>query len=152
MTKPMTANQTADFAINLWNNGFYCGESVLSAVAAQQGIESDLIPKIATAFGSGVAETGSTCGALNGAILGLSMALGRTQQDDDRTQLYEKTQRLVTAFKDKFDSTNCPELIQLQLGTPEASEEYRQRGLSAQCETYIHFAAQMAAELLQEDD
>lgn len=151
MNKPNTAQETAEFAILLWDDGFYCAESVLAAVAANQGIENELIPKIATAFCSGVSATGSTCGALNGAILALSMRLGRTDQDDDRTRLYEKTQRLSAAFKAQHGYLNCPELLNLQLGTPEASEEYRKRGLNAQCTEYIRFATQMAVELLQED-
>jgi hypothetical protein len=79
------------------------------------------------------------------------MVLGRDGLEYDRTRLYEKTRKLVTAFQEEFEHLTCPELLQLQLGTPEASAEYRQRGLSAQCEGYVRFATQMAVELLQED-
>ena len=124
---------------------------MLAAVAANQGIESDLIPRMATAFCSGVAETGSTCGALNGAILGLSMVYGRGSTEDYRQVVYQKTQKLVTAFKENFEHLKCPDLLDLQLGTPEASTIYRERGLNKQCEGYVYFATKMAVELLQED-
>lgn len=121
----------------------------MAAVAANQNIESDLIPKIATAFCSGVAQTGGTCGALNGAILGLSMVHGRTGKDNNRELLYKKTQILINSFQEHFEHLTCPELIQLDLGKPGAGEEYQARGLSKQCEQYVRTATQLAVEMLQ---
>ena len=37
----------------LFQSGWYCAESVLLAIAEAHGIESEIIPKIATAFCSG---------------------------------------------------------------------------------------------------
>lgn len=99
-----------------------------------------------------MAATGSTCGALNGAILALSMMQGRESMDDNRERLYANTQELVNGFKEKFEHTRCPELIHIQLGTPEASAEYQERGLSSQCEQYIRFTTQMAVILLAEEE
>ena len=50
---------------------------MLLSAAEHQGIESDLIPKIATGFCSGVAQTGGMCGAYSGAVMALSMVHGR---------------------------------------------------------------------------
>ena len=50
-------------------SGLYCAESVVLSIARSQGIESDLLPKLATGFCSGMARTCGTCGALSGAIL-----------------------------------------------------------------------------------
>ena len=41
----------------LFDSGYYCAESVLLAIAENQGIQSDLIPKIATGFCSGISRT-----------------------------------------------------------------------------------------------
>lgn len=123
---------------------------MVAAVAAQQGIESDLIPAIATAFCSGLSQTGGTCGALTGGILALSMARGRRSTDDDREALYAKTQALVEGFEEKFKAVNCPDLIHIQLGTPEASAEYKIRNLSKQCEQYIREVTEKAVAMLQE--
>lgn len=123
----------------------------MAAVAASQGIKSNLIPGIATAFCSGFSETGGTCGALNGAVLAVSMVEGRRTIKDKRESVYGKTQQLVLIFQEKFQATKCPDLIQIELGTPRASEEYQTRGLHKQCETYIREMAYAAAELLQEE-
>ena len=123
---------------------------MLAAVAAQQGIESELIPKMATAFCSGMAQTGGICGALSGAILGLSLVEGRTVPEDPRERLYRQTQSLVKEFSTRFEAHHCPDLIHLDLSLPDASEQYQIRELKTQCEVYIRWAAGRAAVLLSE--
>jgi C_GCAxxG_C_C family probable redox protein len=122
---------------------------VLLAAAHQQGIESDLIPKIATGFCSGVAQTGGMCGALSGAILALSMVHGRGTNGDDRTFLYEKIKKLVWAFEDQFGSDNCSQLLDLDLGTEQGQAEYKARNLYPQCEGYVREAARLVGELMK---
>jgi len=146
----LTPEEIAELAARNWNQGYYCAESVLAAVAVSQGIESELIPKIATAFCSGLAQTNGPCGAMTGGVMGLSMCEGREDAEDGREKLYQKTQRLVGAFEARFGETHCTNLLQLQLGTPEASQEYAARNLSVQCEGYVREAARLAAELIQE--
>jgi len=79
------------------------------------------------------------------------MVEGRRTTKDKRESVYAKTQQLVHIFQDKFQATKCPDLLQIELGTPGASEEYQARGLHKQCETYIREMAYAAAELLQEE-
>lgn len=55
---------------------------MLSAVAEEKGIQSDLIPKIATVFCSGIARTSSQCGALSGAIIGINLLTGRNSTEE----------------------------------------------------------------------
>jgi len=50
----------------LFDSGFYCAESVLLAIAGHKGIQSDLIPGIATGFCSGMSRTCGMCGAVTG--------------------------------------------------------------------------------------
>lgn len=153
MTAPkklLSPEETAELASQNWNQGYYCAESVLAAVAASQGIESELIPKIATAFCSGLAQTNGPCGAMTGGVMGLSLCEGREDVRDGREKIYRKTQRLVDSFKSQFGDTHCTKLLQLQLGTSEASQEYAARNLSVQCEGYVREAARLAVELIQE--
>lgn len=146
----LTPEETAELAAENWRTGYYCAESVLAAIATSQGIESDLIPKIASAFCSGLAETNGPCGAMTGGVMGLSMCEGRGDIHADRTRLYEKTQQLVQTFEGQFGSTQCTQLLQLQLGTPESKAEYQARNLNIRCEGYVREAARLAAELIRE--
>ena len=58
--------------------GFYCAESVVVAIAKAEGVDSELLPRVATGFGGGTARTCGDCGALTGAILAVGSALGRS--------------------------------------------------------------------------
>lgn len=118
------------------------------AAAIQQGIESDLIPKIATAFCSGVAQTGGMCGALSGGIMALSMVHGRGTNGDGRELVYEKTHRLVREFEEKFGSRNCSVLLELDLGMEEGREAYKNRNLYPQCEGYVREVGRLVEELI----
>jgi len=53
----------------LFESGLFCAESVLLAAAEALGVNSDLIPRIASGVCSGLARTGGLCGALSGALL-----------------------------------------------------------------------------------
>ena len=61
--------------------GFYCAESVVMAIAKAEGIESELLPRIATGFGGGMARTCGDCGAVTGAMMAVGLALGRSARE-----------------------------------------------------------------------
>ena len=82
--------------------------------------------------------------------MAVSMVEGRRMDKQARKPIYAKTKILVHRFRDEFQHTNCPELLQIQLGTPEASAEYQSRGLSQQCHRYIWEMTRLAIELIQE--
>lgn len=118
------------------------------AVAIKLGIESDLIPKIATGFCSGIAQTGGMCGAVSGGVLALSMVHGRETIDADRTDLYQKTQHLVRGFEAEFGSRDCSVLLELDLGTEEGQAAYKARNLYPQCEAYVREVGRLVEELI----
>jgi C_GCAxxG_C_C family probable redox protein len=111
-------------------NRFYCAESVLLAVAEHAGIESDLIPAVATGFCSGLARTGGMCGALQGGIMALGMLHGRTDPDESPDDCYGRVQALILEFTDVYDSANCNMLLGCDLTTPEGREKFRQENLA----------------------
>src|SRR5512133_1866806 len=80
-------------------SGLYCAESVVLSLARAQGIESDLLTRMATGFRGGMARSCGTCGALTGAIMGLGISLGRSQPGDSVKDAYSATQRLIREFE-----------------------------------------------------
>ena len=58
-------------------DGLWCAESVLTAVSDEAGIVSPLIPRIATGFCSGTAQTRGMCGAVAGGVMALGIVYGR---------------------------------------------------------------------------
>lgn len=132
------------------SHGMYCAESVAVAFARAQGIDSEIVSGIATAFCSGMARTRGTCGALTGAIMGVSLTLGRTQAGQSVNPCYKATQQLVRQFEQEFGSRECHLLLGCDIGTPEGHAEFRAKRLGERCVRYTGRAAEIAAQILNE--
>lgn len=128
--------------------GLYCAESVVIALAKAQGIESELLPRLATGFCSGMARTGGTCGALTGAIMGVSLALGRNQASEQVQPAYAATQRVIRAFEHEFGARDCHVLLGCDLATPEGQATFREKNLGERCREYTGTAAEIAARIV----
>lgn len=139
-------------AEELFSSGLYCAESVLAALARAQGVESELLPKIATAFCSGMARTCGTCGALTGGIMGVSLALGRSRPAESVQPAYLATQRLIHDFEKEFGARDCNVLLGCDLGSPAGQAMFRERNLGERCRRYTGTAAELAARVIAEAD
>lgn len=133
-------------------SGLYCAESVVLALADAQGVESELLPRAATAFCSGMSRTCGTCGALTGAIMGVSLALGRSEAGRPVQPAYTATQRLIREFEDEFGARDCHVLLGCDLGTPEGQTAFREKRLGERCAKYTGKAAEIAARIIFETD
>ncbi len=145
----MKTEYTTQTAQQHFGNGLYCAESVVLAVTQAHGIESELLPKMATAFCSGMARTCGPCGALTGAVMGISAVLGRSNADDSVQDTYRATALLVDRFEQTFGSRNCHELLGCDLGTAEGQTQFREQQLHEHCRRYTTQAAAFAEEILQ---
>jgi C_GCAxxG_C_C family probable redox protein len=144
-----TPDQIAQRSGELFEQGLCCAESVLQAVAESRGIQSDLIPRIATGLCGGIARTGNICGAVSGGVLAISLITGRQSASESR----EENHRLVRAFlkecETKFGSTNCERLIDCRLDTPEGQQFFKEHKLREKCACFTRDAARIASALLE---
>ena len=139
--------RVGEMAQNYFREGYSCAEAVLKSVAEAKGIDSPLIPKIATAFGSGLAGTDGTCGALSGGYLALSMCKGRETPQDDRTAVYGDIAKLKAMFQDSFGSTECTALLGFSLGASDAGEKFHAGNCKeGKC---IYFVERVADEVMK---
>jgi C_GCAxxG_C_C family probable redox protein len=136
----------------LFSSGFYCAESVLTAIAESRNIQSDLIPRIATGFCSGMARTGGQCGAVSGAIMALSLFTGRQSPTESVDANYAVVRELMAQFAERFGSTNCGALLGCDLGTAEGLQTFRANQLIERCYDYAEGATRIALALLEERD
>ena len=128
--------------------GLYCAESVVLALAKAQEVESELLPKIATAFCSGMSQTSGTCGALTGAIMGISLTLGRRDASNSVLPSYTATQQLIREFNQEFGVCDCSVLLGCDLSTPVGQATFREKRLSEHCARYTSKAAEIAARII----
>ncbi len=129
-------------------SGLYCAESVLLALAQVHGMETEVLPRIATGFCGGMARTCGTCGALTGGIMGLGLVLGRNAPGEPYEACFQATQRLVRAFEAEFGSRNCAMLLGCDLGTPEGQTHFYENNLKDFCHKVTARTAELAVEAL----
>lgn len=126
-----------DRSLQLFSSGYYCAESVLIAVAEKLGIESNIIPQIATGFCSGIARTDGMCGAVSGAIMGLGLLNGRASEDDDIEKNYRLVTELVETVKKEYSTINCSMLLDCDLGTEEGQKYFEENNKINKCNDVV---------------
>ena len=144
------SEQASQRSLELFRSGFFCAESVLLAIAENQGIRSDLIPKIATGFCSGISRTGSMCGAVSGAIMGINLVAGRTSPSESIEPSYTLAQKMISQFERQYGSVNCRQLIGCDLPTETGQQYFIENNLMERCLQYAEGATRMALSLIAE--
>lgn len=118
-----------DKALHYFNvEGWNCAESVYMAIFREY-YNIDVTPKTVTAYGGGIARTGTICGAINVAIMGVSQKYGR----ENPRQPFIKTQRKIFQFLnqivDQYGSIHCSQLTKTQLSTLDGIRKFRDQKL-----------------------
>jgi C_GCAxxG_C_C family probable redox protein len=134
-------------------DGFLCSEAVLLALSESIGVESELIPRIATGFAAGVARTGNVCGALSGAVMGLGLRYGRdTPETQPGRRPYWYSRMLAEAFEEAYGSVTCPGVLGLDIDDPDDYRRYTEEGVWAtRCREVIKTATGLAYDFLQRE-
>ena len=143
-----TPEQVAQRSAELFNQGLCCAESVLQAVAESRGIQSELIPRIATGLCAGIARSGGICGAVSGGVLAISLITGRRTAQESREVNNRLVREFLSGCEAKFGSTNCENLIGCRLDTPEGQQFFKEHNLREKCAGFTCEAARMASETL----
>lgn len=138
-------------AVELFGTGLYCSESVLQAMAEARGIQSELIPRIATGLGAGMGRTGGMCGAVSGALLGIGLVGGRDAGDQSIEPCFALVQGLTKKFVAQHGSTCCSDLIGCDLGTEEGQRFYVEQHIGGRCRQFVEDAARIAEEVLHQE-
>jgi C_GCAxxG_C_C family probable redox protein len=144
------SQQAPQRSLELFRSGFFCAESVLQAIAESQGIQSDLIPRIATGFCSGISRTGGICGAVSGGIMGIGLVAGRNSPAESIEFSYTLTHKLINRFEKQYGSVNCCQLIGCDLATEAGQRYFMENHIMDRCLQYAEDATSMAISLIAE--
>ena len=137
---------TPERSRQLFDSGLFCAESVLQAIAEHFHIKSELIPRIATGFCSGLARTKGTCGAVSGAILAINLLTGRDTSDQSVERNYVHIKNFLMKFRDKYKTICCPELIPCDISTTEGLERFNALNLIETCKQIVEDTTAMVLE------
>ena len=118
-------------AIEFFNSGHNCAQSVLLAFEKDLISDKELIIKIASGFGGGMARMQETCGAITGSIMAIGLAAYDPAEDypTSKERVYSIISEFIQHFKDKYGSTLCSELLNCNLSTEEGNRLYEEMGL-----------------------
>jgi C_GCAxxG_C_C family probable redox protein len=149
----LSKEETLKLAKSYTGQRFLCSESCLMALAKCQGVESPLIPRIATGFGAGVGRSGETCGAVTGAVMGLSIRYGRDKVEPMKDRHpYWYAAELLNRFREEHGELRCPALLGLDIAVPADYEEYNKKNLWLHnCTKYILSATSIAWDIIDEN-
>ena len=129
-------------AVDIFNQGFACSESVIYAI--RKHFEVD-IPDEAIAMSSGfpwgIGGGGCICGALAGGTMCIGYFFGRTTPGDSKiTRCFELTNEFHDYFKEACGATCCRILTKgMERNSPERK---------AQCNRFVELTVKKIAEIL----
>jgi len=88
--------------------GIHCSEVIFKNVTRewQPGFDTGLV-RIATPFGSGIADREDACGALVGGLMVIGYLFGRRSLDESQDLCWELSRKFYDRFKTNFCATTC---------------------------------------------
>jgi C_GCAxxG_C_C family probable redox protein len=121
------------------------------AVCHELGIENELVPRISSMFGGGMAGTGEVCGAVVGALMCIGIKHGREEPTQSDLVGHALSQQFLRRFRDEMGSIQCRELTGMDLSTPDLVQAYRNSDAPLRvCLPAVGLAYSLVLELLQE--
>ena len=126
-------------AVQYYQDGYLCSQSVLAAYAEEYGLTEELALKLGTCLGAGMRK-GEVCGACTGAL----MVLGLMHDDPkNRKTAYENTKQFLNDFRDVNGSYLCNDLLGCDIRTPEGVQYARDHHL------FTEFCPKMVASAVE---
>lgn len=132
-------NNKSKKALELFNNGSNCSQSVFSVFAEEHGISHETSSRIACGLGAGMGRLQNTCGAVTGAYLSLGLYF-------DKDTTYEKVKEFDKKFSDDNEHTICSFLLKCDLNTPEGKKHFENNKLR---EVICNKCVESAVELVE---
>ena len=141
---PVEKSNPARTAQYYFNNGLSCSESVLKSFneAYDLGLPKHCY-KIASAsaFGSGMGESGCACGAVTACTMVFGLIAGRKEAYESNRLAYLAANELQLRFKDRHRAVCCRVLTR--------GVEWKSAEHNLLCDRYVHDAAEMAGEIIE---
>ncbi|HAL61822.1 MAG TPA: hypothetical protein DCP08_05375 [Chloroflexi bacterium] len=118
------------------------------ALGESLGVESELIPRIATGFHGGVGGSHRwTCGTLSGGVIAAGIAFGREKPGESAKRVDTFVQQLLGDFEERFGSVSCYELVGIPYEEEEWSEKWQAMNMRDRCLHFVRFVVERWLEL-----
>ncbi len=137
-------------AIDFFEQGYNCSQSVLMAYADLYGIDQETATKFASSFGGGMGRLREVCGAVSGMFMVLGLHYPATDVTDKKAKIinYEAVQRTAKEFKEELGSYICANLLKIKRQPEEVTPSERNARYYAlrPCSRCVAIAAEITGE------
>ncbi len=118
-------------ALELFDSGYSCAQSILVAFASEVGVDETTAFRIGAGLGGGVGRTQNICGAVNAGAIILGLRHGNYSPNDmeSKNRLAEMVGKFVMECKNTLVATQCLDLIKVDLNNPEQKQFANESGL-----------------------
>jgi len=143
--------KNADKAVAVYRDDYNCAQAIFSVYSVELGFEEELAKKIACGLGAGMGRSAGICGAVTGAflVLGLKYGMSDSERQEDKELTYTKVREFISRFEKRCGSIKCADLLGVDISTPEAFREAKEKDLmTVECEKIVAKAARILDELL----
>ncbi len=146
------AEHPETIALNLFETGYNCAQSVLAALAAQAGLEPTAAIKLASSFGGGIARRGQVCGAISGALMALGLAANGASVDDKEAN-YARAETFLQRFEQLHSTILCRDLTGCDFTTPAGRQQAAERDIHhTVCTLLVRDAVRIVMDMLSEQE
>lgn len=116
----MNYEERVNLAVELFNKGYNCSQSVTTAFADIYGFTREQSLRLSAGFGGGIGRMRGPCGAACGMFILAGMDCGTVDGDDrqGKSDNYAVVQELAKKFKAQAGSLICADLLGLKKDTP----------------------------------
>lgn len=141
-----TAEEAELAASTYYEQGYWCGESVVKAVNEALGhpMPPDVF-KLASGFCEGLGGSRCICGALAGGVMASGLFAGRSSAEDEWEPSYDAAGELRRRWVDDQDAETCDEVVS-RLGGMHLPERW------AHCTMLVGRTARWVVEIAEENE
>lgn len=141
----------ANLALELFDQGYSCSQSVLLAYAQPFGLDERTAKLVSSTFGGGMGRLRQTCGAVTGGFMVLGLAYGNESPTDKETKLnaYRRVRELHNLVIEKHGTSNCAELLKKQAQETENGEAKNPKAI---CNQMVMQVAGMVFDMLASEN
>ena len=145
-------NSKVNEVLESFNGGYYCSQAVLSTYCEDLGLDKETALKISCGLAAGMARMSSTCGAVTGAYMVISLKHGNCLPSDKEAieKTFAQVQEFDKEFVIKHGSTNCCELLGVDLRYGDKSLASQQ--VKALCPSFVKDAAEILESILWQNE
>jgi len=144
----------ADKAKELLLKGYNCAQATFGAFAEDFGLDINVAMTLSAGLGGGIGRLRETCGAVTGATLAVSLAMGSfdLNNPDAKTRVYREIRKVVEIFEKETGTIVCADMLGVARRgddeNPQArtAEYYQKRP----CADLVYLAAEAAEKIISE--